>query len=46
MRLLAPLNALLVVILAGLSALAVGWAAYVVAWLRPWERRTVRSAPR
>jgi O-antigen/teichoic acid export membrane protein len=42
-RLLAPLDTLPGVVLAVLTALAVGWAAYAVAWMRPWERRMVRS---
>jgi O-antigen/teichoic acid export membrane protein len=45
-RLLAPLDTLLGVVLAAVTALAVGWTAYAVVWLRPWERRMVRSVLR
>jgi O-antigen/teichoic acid export membrane protein len=45
-RLLAPLDTLIGVMLAIALALALGWAAYAVVWMRPYERRMVRSVLR
>ena len=42
-RLVAPLDTLPGVMLAVAAALAVGWVAYAVVWMQPYERRMVRS---
>jgi O-antigen/teichoic acid export membrane protein len=45
-RLIAPLDSVGGVVLAAVSALAVGWAAYAMVWMQPNERRMVRSVLR
>jgi O-antigen/teichoic acid export membrane protein len=45
-RLIAPLDSVATVLLAAVSALAIGWAVYAIVWLQPSERTLVRSVLR